>query len=170
MPRQPGRRRAGARTPAAEHMDALSFGALRSLAENPDASPQTLALLSHDPLVDVQVAVAWNPRTPASALARLAEGSIEVQAGVAQNPSAGPGLLEQLAGHAESLVRSAAATNPRLPLPLLHRLAQDPEPRVRRHLARNPRTPYRVLAALARDADGEVRSTAEGRLREWEAP
>jgi hypothetical protein len=168
MSRQPGRRRAGARIPAAEHMDALCFGALRSLAENPDASPQTLALLSHDPLVDVQVAVAWNPRTPASALARLAQGSLEVQAGVAQNPSAGPGLLEQLAGHAEPVVRSAAATNPHLPLLLLHRLAQDQEPRVRRHLARNPRTPYGVLAALAQDADDDVRSTAEGRLREWE--
>src|SRR5437899_8203734 len=90
MPRPSRRRLGGPRAAAAEHMDALSFGALRSLAENPEASPQTLALLSHDPLVDVQVAVAWNPRTPAAALRRLAEGSVEVQAGVAQNPAAAP--------------------------------------------------------------------------------
>jgi hypothetical protein len=169
MPRHFGRRRAGTGAPAAEHMDALSFGALRSLAESPEASPQTLALLSYDPLVEVQVAVAWNPRTPATALARLATGSLEVQAGVAQNPSAAPALLEQLAGHAEPVVRSSAATNPRLPLPLLHRLAQDHESRVRRHVARNPRTPYGVLVALTRDADCDVRSAAEGRVQDWES-
>jgi hypothetical protein len=168
MPRPSRRRLAGPQAAAAEHMDALSFGALRSLAENPEASPQTLALLSHDPLVDVQVAVAWNPRTPAAALARLAEGSIEVQAGVAQNPAAAPRLLERLAGHVETVVRSAAATNPRLPLPLLRRLAHDPDPRVRRHVARNPRTPFGLLTQLAQDADRDVRSTAEDAARAWE--
>jgi hypothetical protein len=151
MPRHSGRRRAGTGVPAAEHMDALSFGALRSLAESPEASPQTLALLSYDPLLDVQVAVAWNPRTPATALARLAAGPLEVQAGVAQNPSAAPALLQ------------------RLPLPLLHRLAQDHEPRVRRHVARNPRTPYGILVTLAQDADHDVRSVAEGRVQDWES-
>jgi len=167
MPRPSRRRLGGPRAAAAEHMDALSFGALRSLAENPEASPQTLALLSHDPLVDVQVAVAWNPRTPAAALGRLAEGSVEVQAGVAQNPAAAHLLLERLARSAETVVRSAAATNPRLPLPLLRRLAHDPDPRVRRHVARNPRTPFGLLTQLARDPDPDVRSTAEDAARAW---
>lgn len=166
---RPGRWHAGTPVPAAEHTDALSYGALRSLAENPEASPQTLALLSHDPLVDVQVAVAWNPRTPANALARLAAGALEVKAGVAQNPSASPALLNELASHPEVVVRSAAATNPRLPLLLLHRLALDSDPRVRRHVARNPRTPYGVLAALAADADADVRGVAADRLRGWES-
>lgn len=152
----------------AEPIDALSFVALRSLAENPEASPQTLALLSHDPLLEVRVAVAWNARTPASALARLADGPIEVQAGVAQNRSAPREVLDRLAAHPEPVVRSAAATNPALPLPLVHALAQDLDPRVRKHVARNPRVPYGVLEALARDPDPEVRSTAEDGVRKWE--
>jgi hypothetical protein len=168
MPRPSRRRLAGPRAAAPEHIDALSFGALRSLAESPEASPQTLALLSHDPLPDVQMAVAWNPRTPASALTRLADGPLEVQAGVAQNLSAAPALLERLAGHPEAVVRSAAATNPCLPLPLLHGLARDHDPRVRRHVARNPRTPFGLLTTLAQDPDGDVRRAAEDGIRAWE--
>ena len=152
----------------AESIDGLSFGALRSLAENGEASPETLALLSHDPLLEVRVAVAWNARTPAPALARLAEGPVEVQAGVAQNPGTAPEVLRRLAGHAEALIRSAVTTNPCLPLPLLYALAQDPDPVVRRHVARNPRVPYDVLLALTRDADPEVRRTAEAGVHAWE--
>jgi hypothetical protein len=169
MPRPSRRRLAGPRTAAPEHIDALSFGALRSLAENSEASPQTLALLSHDPLADVQIAVAWNPRTPASALTRLADGSLELQAGVAQNPSAAPALLQRLAGHPEAVVRSAAATNPALPLPLLLGLAQDHDPRVRRHVARNSRAPFSLLTSLAQDPDGDVRRAAEDGVRAREA-
>jgi hypothetical protein len=152
---------------AAESIDALSFGALRSLAENPEASPQTLALLSHDPLLDVRVAVAWNARTPASALARLAEGPVEVQAGVAQNVATSPAILDRLSAHPEAIVRSATATNPRLPLPLFYTLAQDRDPVVRRHVARNPQVPYGVLTTLARDPDPEVRRTAKDGVRRW---
>jgi hypothetical protein len=169
MPRPSRRRLTGSQAATPEHIDALSFGALRSLAENPEASPQTLALLSHDPLADVQMAVAWNPRTPAGALTRLADGPLEVQAGVAQNPSAGPRLLKRLARHPEVVVRSAAATNPSVPLSLLHGLAQDPDPRVRRHVARNPRTPFSLLTSLAEDPDGDVRRAAEDGVRAREA-
>jgi hypothetical protein len=152
----------------AEPIDALSFGALRSLAENPEASPQTLALLSHDPLLDVRVAVAWNARTPATALARLALGPVEVQAGVAQNAAASPEMLDRLAAHPEAVVRSATATNPSLPLHLFYALSQDPDPLVRKHVARNPRAPFGVLTALAQDPDPEVRRTAEDGVRAWE--
>jgi hypothetical protein len=152
----------------AEPIDALSFGALRSLAENPEASPQTLALLSHDPLLDVRVAVAWNARTPATALARLARGPVEVQAGVAQNGAASHEVLDRLAAHPEPVVRSATATNPSLPLPLFYALSQDPDPLVRKHVARNPRAPYGVLTALTRDPDPEVRRTAEDGVRNRE--
>jgi hypothetical protein len=160
---------AAMRPPAlAESIDALSFAALRGLAENPEASPQTLTLLSRDPLLDVQIAVAWNPRTPAAALARLADGPIEVQAGVAQNPAASGEVLGGLATHADTMVRSATATNPRLLLPLLLALAQDDHAVVRRHVARNPRVPYGVLVSLAQDPDPEVRRTAEDGVRAWE--
>ncbi len=152
----------------AEPIDGLSFGALRSLAENPDASPQTLALLSHDPQVDVRVAVAWNARTPATALARLAQGPVEVQAGVAQNEATPAEVLDRLATHPEAVVRSATATNPSLPLPLFYPLSQDPDPLVRKHVARNKRVPYGVLTALAQDPDPEVRRTAEDGVRAWE--
>jgi hypothetical protein len=91
------------------------------------------------------VTVVWNPRTPAPALARLAEGPVEMQAGVAQNPGTAPGVLGRLAEHPESLIRSATATNPRLPLPLIHVLAHDPDP------------------------DPEVRRTAEEGVRAWGA-
>ena len=152
----------------AEPIDALSFGALRSLAENPEASPQTLALLSHDPLLDVRVAVAWNAGTPATALARLAQGPVEVQTGVAQNMAASAEVLDRLAAHPEAVVRSAAATNPSLPLPLFDTLSRDADPLVRKHLARNPRAPYGVLVALTHDPDPEVRRTGEDGVRQWE--
>lgn len=154
---------------ASEHIDALSYGALRALAENPEASPQTLALLSHDPLPEVQAAVAWNPRTPGPALARLADGPLEVQAGVAQNAAAPAQVLERLAAHPAALIRATTATNPRLPLPLLQRLAADADPLVRRHAARNPRAPHSLLQALTHDPDPEVRSTAEDGVGRWEA-
>ncbi len=104
MARRPTNAAQRPRAPA-ESIDALSFGALRSLAENPEASPQTLALLSRDPLLDVRVAVAWNARTPATALARLADGPVELQAGVAQNPAASAEVLGRLATHADPVVR-----------------------------------------------------------------
>ena len=151
-----------------EHIDSLSFGALRSLAENPEASPQTLALLSYDPVPEVQVAVAWNPRTPASALARLAESTLEVQAGVAQNPASPTDVVSRLAASPEPFIRSAAAVNSRLPIFVLERLAGDPDPRVRRHVARNLRIPFHLLTRLAQDADADVRSTAEAGVQEWE--
>ena len=164
------RSRSTAKRPSlpAESIDALSFGALRSLAESAEASSHTLALLSQDPLLDVRVAVAWNARTPPPALARLAEGPVEVQAGVAQNPATPPEVLGRLAEHAEALIRSATATNPCLPLPLVYALAQDSDPVVRRHVARNPRVPYDVLTALTQDADPEVRRTAEAGVEAWE--
>ena len=165
------RSRSTARRPSvpAQSTDGLSFGALRSLAENPETSPDTLELLSHDPLLEVRVAVAWNARTPPPALARLAEGPVEVQAGVAQNPATAPEVLGRLAEHAEALIRSATATNPSLPLALVHALAQDPDPVVRRHLARNPSVPYGVLTALTQDGDPEVRRTAAEGIQAWEA-
>jgi hypothetical protein len=101
------------------------------------------------------------PPHAAPALARLAEGPVEVQAGVAQNPATPPGVLGRLAEHPEALIRSATATNPRPPLRVIHALAQDPDPVVRRHVARNPRVPYAVLNALTHDPDPEVRRTAE---------
>ncbi|HEU5169692.1 MAG TPA: hypothetical protein VFU46_04095 [Gemmatimonadales bacterium] len=153
---------------APEHIDALSFSALRSLAENPEASPQTLALLSYDPETEVQMAVAWNPRTPATALARLAAGAPEVQAGVAQNPSSPPDVLDRLAGSPDALIRSAAAVNACLPLPILERLASDPDPQVRRQVARSCRAPFHLLARLAQDPDPRVRSTAEVEVLAWE--
>jgi hypothetical protein len=121
------------------------------LGRNPEASPQTLVLLSHDPVPEVQVALAWNPRTRGSALARLSHSTPEVQTGVAQNPRSPADVLARLAGSPDAFIRSAAAVNPRLPVLLLERLAGDADPQVRRHVARNRRVPYHLLARLTQD-------------------
>lgn len=77
-----------------QSIDGPSFGALRSLAENPETSPDTLALLSHDPRLEVRVAVVWNARTPPPALAR--------------NPSVPYGVLTALTQDADPEVRRTA--------------------------------------------------------------
>ena len=112
-----------AKRPAApaESIDALSFDALRSLAENGEASPHTLALLSHDPLLEVQVTVAWNPRTPAL-----------IRSAAATNPRLPLPLIHALAQDPDPVVGRHVARNPRVPYGVLNALTQDPDPEVRR--------------------------------------
>ena len=83
----------------------------------------------------------WERCTTSSDGLVAADPDPEVRAGVAINPSAGSGLLEQLSRDPSNLVRSCAAQNPATPAAALAVLAGDADSRVRLAALANPATP-----------------------------
>jgi hypothetical protein len=80
----------------------------------------------------------------------------EVLLAIADNASAPPDILAELARHPDAAVRSKVARNPRAPLPTLEELYEG-DPRTRLALAVNPATPPSMLERLAADPDRMVR-------------
>ncbi|MDR2105349.1 MAG: HEAT repeat domain-containing protein, partial [Deferribacteraceae bacterium] len=76
----------------------------------------------------------------------------------AQNPAVSSELLDKLALHQDSKLRSGAAANKNTPKGRLSQLAEDKDPLVRRNAAKNPNTAADKLLSLAKDRDELTRS------------
>ena len=127
----------------------LILKAKRTLARDPQSSPELLEALSRDEADVVRWEVAKNPSTPLHVLEELAYHDDEfVRTGVALNPSAPPHLLEVLAQSAELGVRAAVAANPNTPPSLLEAMLEDDAPLVREGLSRNRNAPVAILVKI----------------------
>lgn len=129
--------------------DSAFIQALPQLTLRPQAL-QALADLPGDRADEVRTQVAGNPRTPASLLEGLAQGSPTQAAAVAANPTCPPDLLTRLARRHEIAIRRAVAANPACPVEVMEQLVGDPDPGVRMAVRDHPRCPdeIRVQASL----------------------
>lgn len=106
--------------------------------------------------------VAFNPRSPAALLKKLAgDPGREVRHHVARNPATPLPLLMRLASDSEEYVQAAVATNPSTPwtvaLTLFQSLVNGSSGGDMEMLARSPLMPLDMLGRLANDSDRAVR-------------
>lgn len=140
----------------------------RRIARSSYTHPITLERLALDYLAqprgraELGSAIANNPRTPPSTLARLASAIHEdVRADVAGNPNTPPTVLDRLAESDDENTLVSACLNPSTPAATLIHLAGPQSPaQVRRRLADNPSAPATALALLAVDPDPDLRRHA----------
>ncbi|BAZ01968.1 leucine rich repeat variant [Tolypothrix tenuis PCC 7101] len=131
---------------------------VRSLAYNPSLTPQLLAILTHDPSIEVRVCLVRHPNLTEALWLRLAEDTaISVREAVAAANNAPVSVLELLARDEQSEVRIKVATNSNTLIPVLELLARDENPSVRTAAASNPHLPESILTQLASDEKVEVR-------------
>ena len=133
----------------------------QAVAQNPSAGPETLALLSVDPVMEIAAAAIANSGCPhALVLVGAVHGTNELKAAAAANPSAGDDLLRALClpDDSDRSVRAAAAANPNTPPDAIERLTDDRYRSVRAAAAANPNTPPDAMERLAGDSDRSVRA------------
>jgi hypothetical protein len=128
----------------ADHPEALF--ALDLLARHPNLPAEELSQLA-----------GWVEAWPAHRTAAW------VVRAVAYNPSTPPSLLARLARHPHPCVREAVAQRRDATEPTLNALAGDPDPTVREAVAANPFTSLAELPALAADPAERVRYRVAGR-------
>jgi len=85
---------------------------------------------------------------------------------VAQNKTVPYQLLELLAGHHESRVRSMVASKNKLEEALLIKLASDPDGSVRMSIVRHKKATAAVLRLLVSDSWSEIANLAAERIAE----
>ncbi|MFN8671089.1 MAG: hypothetical protein U0457_03275 [Candidatus Sericytochromatia bacterium] len=141
----------------------------KSVALNPNTSPQTLLKLSNDFDSDVKAAVSnnpmlTNPYTPSEALTTLANsGEWKVRKAVAQHPNTSAQTLLKLGNDFDSDVKSAVSNNPKLTNPYtksedLSLLASAGEWKIRKAVAQHPNTSAQTLLKLSNDFDSDVKA------------
>lgn len=147
---------------------------LGAVAANPNTPPPvlhgiafaTLPIGNEDALYDAAHEAIRNPSLPLEDFAALAsDESVEIRAGIAENPSCPVEILRALStdpGTADGnpLARSGCAGNPAIPSDILSRLLRDDDWRVRRAAAGNPVVPVAVLEGFA--SLGYWNSTSSG--------
>ncbi|MDR0607231.1 MAG: hypothetical protein LBG52_02510 [Candidatus Peribacteria bacterium] len=114
----------------AEIRDVLNLPNISSNEKLPEMDEKEIAgmlgLLLFNWRGKARIAIAENPKTPSSILARLAHtGGRKVRKGVARNPSTSPDTLALLADDEESEVIEEVARNPKTPLEILEDFAVD---------------------------------------------
>jgi hypothetical protein len=120
---------------------------LRTLAEDPRAPAELLALLAEDPAEWVRASVQANPNAPHALRMELATRA---------RPATHVETLAALARDRAPSVRVGAVDIEALAEEDLTHLATDPDDSVRRALARDPRTPPALLRILAKDHEESV--------------
>lgn len=155
----------------ADHLEALY--ALDLLARHPSLAAEELNQLAgwveawpaHRTAAWIVRAVAYNPTTPPSLLARLARHPHPcVREAVAQRRDLSEATLVALAGDADATVREAVAANPFTPAAELPALAADPSERVRYRVASR----YDLPAALQRQLACDFATSVQLALGERE--
>ncbi|MET4782410.1 hypothetical protein [Glaciihabitans sp. UYNi722] len=103
---------------------------------------------------EVRLSVALNPDAPPEVLAVLVgDRSVEVRRAAASNPRIPPVLVDFLANDMDDDVRRGIAYNPVTDQGTLYRLARDEATLVRASVAMNSNTPRRILEAFAASDD-----------------
>ena len=103
---------------------------------------------------EVRLSVALNPEAPPEVLAVLVgDRSVEVRRASASNPRIPPVLVDFLANDIDDDVRRGIAYNPITDQDTLYRLARDEATLVRASVAMNRNTPRRLLEAFAASDD-----------------
>jgi hypothetical protein len=123
-----------------------------------------LVLLAEDLNVDVRIAVALNPHTPAATLSLLATDDLEVRRSVARNSSLVAETLSVLSRANEDAVLAHAAKHSQTLVKDLDELAKVRFRNVRLDVAENTRTSKRTLNRLAKDEDPDVRAAVAANL------
>jgi hypothetical protein len=144
------------------------------VANNAATGRDTLHYLAADGDVKVQRALANNPRSSGSALARLKSTTTDNQAryAIAAHANVHPGTLNEMSLDEGAGVRAAAARNTSTPSETLHRMVEsERNSDVRTSLSQNPKTPAADLESMSRGSGftmaGVARnpSTPEAALR-----
>jgi hypothetical protein len=131
------------------------------LAARPDLPPAVVDLLAGDPDAKVLKAVAPNPLlTDRQLRAMVSRHGTRVIAGVARNPTCGPGLLHDLATHVPPVQRAyrTIAAHPNVDAATLLLCLRDHQ--ARPIAARHPALPAATVTALLVDADDRVTEAA----------
>lgn len=127
-------------------------------ATNPNLPPETLEGISRSTDEYFRSGIAYNTRTPARILTRLAEDpSLEVRKKLARNTAAPSSVLAALADAGDPVVLREIAQNTRASASLLARLARTSDPETRKLVAIHPRTSAHTLGKLVHD-DYDVRN------------
>jgi hypothetical protein len=115
-------------TPEALHVIAsrrLDERLIRSLAQHPRLSAETLQYLAGSELLTVQQAVAQHPNTPAPTLHALSLRGLALQRALAKNPALSSALAKDLASLNDSQIGWALACNPNIPPALALSIAEQ---------------------------------------------
>ncbi len=154
----------------------ISSFALRSLYSEYSDNAEYLLFLAQYPLlpselaqsiaadlkpkqVEIAVALANNPRSPAQTLGQLAtHPHASVRIAVAGNPNVSPKECQTLAQDETTFVRAAIAQNPSLPTYLQFILASDSEPAVKIALAERDNLDGDAAHHLSRDPSALVKA------------
>lgn len=122
---------------------------LVAAASNPNMSPNTLEQLLLKKVPGLPAILATNPRTPATALARIASDytSTDIAARIARNPNTDTHTLHELSHRRDSAVRDALLQHPNLAHETLQALLGAHPDLVTLHAAaRNPALPREMIA------------------------
>lgn len=134
-------------------------GIYAAVVRNPMAPPPLLAQLTVPK--SLRKTVAQHPYTPIPLLLALSkqgtEEAISRLASLACNPLADRHLLEELATHRATEIRTAVANNPQAPVEILEKLSADRNLNIRLAVASNPHTPVEVLVKLSTEKVAAVR-------------
>ena len=128
---------------------------------------EMLSILADSDDMQARWAVAKNPHTSETILARLAKDPINlVRALVANNPKTPVTMLTELFND-EKIVRDGLTGNPNTPEKLLKLFINENDRMARLRVADNPGATKSVLEALANDEDKDVRTAAQKKLEAY---
>jgi hypothetical protein len=127
-------------------------------AKNKNTTPNELDELAKSKHSFVRMDVANNPNTSSQTLALLSDETenMNVLYGVARHNNTTTDILEKLSNHPNNDVRKWVAFNPNTSPKTLEKLSQDKNIDVKLMIARNKNTPEKVLLDYTKSGGGEI--------------
>ena len=119
----------------------------RTLAQDPNTSPRTLARLAKEWDPTLRILISKNPNTPTEVLESMMYDNQpwESGEGAAANPALPADVISKWSTSRKHWIRRGIASNPSTPGDILKRYSRSKDTEIAMQVIRNPNTPIEVL-------------------------